>query len=153
MLDATEIAIFAALGVAFAIALVVLAHWAQKSAPRIAAYALIAVAFLYVGLALRSDNPGAWLGVEMTGVAIFGSLAMLSIIGAPWFVILGLLSQAAWAVQFHYIGSGSAFTPPAIAIANASFCVAIALYCLVDALRARSARPAPAPQNRKDRAR
>jgi hypothetical protein len=128
MYDVPEILIFAGLGLLFAAGVAILARWSRKGAPRVAAYALIAVSFLYVGFALRSDNPGVWIGVEMTGVAIFGTLALLAIMGSPWFVVIGLAAQALWAIEFHYIGTGSAFTPGPVALANAGFDAALALY-------------------------
>ena len=84
MLDTTEIGIFTALGVAFAAGLLFLALWGKQNPLRVSAYALIAVAFLYVGFAFRSLDPNSWVAVEMTGVAIFGSLAYMSIIFSPW---------------------------------------------------------------------
>jgi hypothetical protein len=146
MLDTTEIAIFAALGLVFAAALVFLARWSHKGAPRLAAYALIALSFIYVGLAIRSENPPAWIAVEMTGVAIFGSLGLMSIIGSPWFVVAGLLIQPLWALQFHYLGTGSVFVPPVIPIANAAFDVALALYIAFVVLRDRAAPTAAASE-------
>lgn len=128
MYDVVEIALFTSLGVLFAAGVAILARWSNKGAPRIAAYALIAVSFLYVGFALRSDNPNVWVAVEMTGVAIFGSLALLSIMGWPWFVVAGLAAQPLWAVEFHYVGTGSTFTPGPFALANAGFSGALALY-------------------------
>jgi len=128
MHDATEILIFSALGVAFAAGLIVLARWAQKNIVQIAAYALLAVSFLYVGFAMRSETPGAWTGVEMTGVAIYGSLAGLSFIASPWFVVAGLLLHPFWAISFHYVGTGSAFTAAPFAIGNAGFDVALGLW-------------------------
>ncbi len=136
MQDATEIILFTALGVAFAIGLVVLALWAQKSVSRVAAYALLALAFLYVGFAFRSENANTWIGIEMTGVAVFGSLAFLSMISSRWFVVLGLLLHPFWAISFHYLGTGSAFTPGPFALANAGFDVFLGLYVAFDIWRA-----------------
>jgi hypothetical protein len=145
MLYTSEIVIFVSLGLVFAAGLAVLARWSEKGAPRVAAYALIAVAFLYVGLAIRSTDPSMWIGVEMTGVAIFGSLALMSIIGSPWYVVAGLALHTLWAIQYHYVGTGSAFTPAPIALATAGFDVAAALYVAFVAWRAsRAAKAAPA---------
>ena len=146
MLNTTEIVIFIGLGLVFALGLAVLARWSQIAASRIAAYALIAIAFLYVGFALRADDRSVWLGVEMTGVAIFGSLAGLSIIGSPWWVVAGLALHPLWAISYHYYGTGSAFTPAPFALANAGFDVAVALYVAFVAWRgAQSSKSAAAP--------
>ncbi|MGA8171832.1 MAG: PTS sugar transporter subunit IIA [Methylocystis sp.] len=137
MLDTTEIGIFTALGVAFAAGLLFLALWGKRNPLRVCAYALIAVSFLYVGFALRSNDPNSWVAVEMTGVAVFGSLAYMSIIFSPWFLLVGLALHPLWAIVFHYSGSGSVFTPPPFALANAGFDVALALYAGYAILRQR----------------
>ncbi len=157
MYDTTEIVIFTALGVLFAAGVVVLALWAKQSPLRFAAYGLIASAAIYVGYAMNSDNRSAWLAIEMTGVAIFGSLAMLSIVASPWFVVLGLALHPFWAISFHFVGTGSAFTPGPLALTNAGFDGALALASLYFILRDRKAKaqsaPAQAVRNRKERAR
>ncbi len=128
MLDTTEIGIFTALGVAFAAGLLFLALWGKQNPLRVSAYALIAVAFLYVGFAFRSLDPNSWVAVEMTGDAIFGTKAYLSIIFSPWFLVVGLALHPLWAVVFHYNGSGAVFTPGPFALANAGFDATLALY-------------------------
>jgi hypothetical protein len=153
MQDATEIFLFTALGVAFAVGLVVLARWGQKNVVRIAAYALLAASFLYVGFAMRSEAANTWVAIEMTGVAVFGSLAGLSFISSPWFLVAGLLLHPFWAISFHYLGTGSAFTSGPFALANAGFDVALGLYVGFESWRARaSATPgADAPKLKKGR--
>lgn len=128
MLDTSEILMFTALGVLFAVGLAALSRWSQAGAARLAAYALIAVACLYVGFALRSDNPTAWAGFEMTGVAIFGSLAGLAIVRSPWFVVVGLALHPLWTYYFHYLGAGQAFAPAPFVLATMGFDVAAALF-------------------------
>ncbi len=148
MLDTTEIGIFTALGVAFAAGLLFLALWSKQNPLRVSAYALIAVAFLYVGFAFRSLDPNSWVAVEMTGVAIFGSLAYMSIIFSPWFLVVGLALHPLWAVVFHYNGSGAVFTPGPFALANAGFDVALALYAVYAILqRAKTKTPAGIAQD------
>jgi len=146
MQDITEILLFAALGVAFAAGLAVVARWARQNPIRIGAYALIAVSFVYVGFALRSENPNSWTAVEMTGVALYGSLAMLSFFGSPWFAVLGLALHPVWAIAFHYVGSGAAFTPAPFALADAGFTGAFALYGVFLLLSA-GAKPEQTPAN------
>ncbi len=135
MLDPIEIAIFAALGVAFALGVVALTRWSGQNPIRICAYALIVVSFLYVGLGLRSDNPNGWVAVEMTGVAVFGSAAWLGVLTSPWITVLALALHPFWAIVFHYVGTGSAFTPAPFAIANSGFDIALALYAAYSILR------------------
>ena len=105
MLSTTEIAIFLTLGVIFTGGLAVLAYWAKQRPALLAAYALIAVSFLFVGFAIRADNAATWIGFEMTGVAIFGTLAGLAIVGSSWFVVAGLALHPVWALYIHYFGA------------------------------------------------
>jgi hypothetical protein len=138
MLDTMEIALFAGLGLLFAIGLIVLSRWSKSKPARLAAYALIAVSFIYVGFAIRSEEPSTWIGFEMTGVAVFGTLAGMSIVGSPWFVVAGFLLHPVWALYIHYTGAGSEFAPAPFVIANAAFDVVAGLYVAFMAFRARN---------------
>jgi hypothetical protein len=128
MLDTVEIALFAGLGVLFAIGLIVLTRWSKTRPALLAAYALIAVSFLFVGFAIRAENYETWVGFEMTAVAFFGTLAGMSIVGSPWFVVAGLLLHAGWTLYEHYIGAGQAFAPAPAVMATVGFDVVVALY-------------------------
>lgn len=154
MLDTMEIALFAGLGLLFAAGLAALSRWSQTRPARLAAFALIAVCFFYVGFAIRSEEPAAWIGFEMTGVAVFGTLAGMSLIGSPWFVVVGLLLHPVWALYVHYTGAGSEFAPAPFVIANAAFDVATGLYVAFMAVRMRGeANPQSATPGRKVAAR
>jgi hypothetical protein len=155
MEDITEIVLFAALGVAFATGVAVLARWARQDPLRICAYALIAVSFVYVGFAFGSDKPQSWTAVEMTGVAIFGSFAALSLVASPWFVVAGLALHPLWAIVFHVVGSGSSFTPAPFPLADAGFTGALALFAayLIWRSRRAPAKPAAPSQQKRGRAR
>jgi hypothetical protein len=146
-----EIVLFIALGVAFAGGLAFLARWAKQDPIRICAYALIAVSFIYVGFALSSENPSGWSAIEMTGVAIFGSFAALSFVASPWFGVVGLALHPLWAIVFHYIGTGSAFTPAPFALADAGFTGALALYAGFLIWRGEQAMAKPVAQAKKGR--
>ncbi len=150
MLDTVEIALFVGLGILFAIGLVVLARWSKTRPALIAAYALIAVSFLFVGFAIRAENSETWIGFEMTAVAVFGSLAGMSIVGSPWFVVAGFLLHAAWTLYEHYFGAGQAFAPAPAVMATAGFDVVVALYVAFMTLRAKLGKgDAPAAPERK----
>jgi len=135
MLDTVEIAIFAGLGVLFAIGLIVLSRWSKTRPSLLAAYALIAVCFLYVGFAIRAEHYETWVGFEMTAVAFFGTLAGMSIVGSPWFVTAGLALHAAWTLYEHYFGAGRDFAPATFVVATAGFDVTAALYVAFMTLR------------------
>ena len=126
-LDTMEIALFLGLGVIFAAGLVILSRWSNTRLSLLAAYALIAVSFLYVGFATSAEQSGTWVGFEMTGVAIFGTLAGLSMIMSPWFVVAGLALHPVWALYIHYYGAGRDFAPGPFVWATAGFDVAAAL--------------------------
>ena len=140
MLTPVEIALFAALGLAFAAGLIVVARWGGRNLPHLAGYALIAACFIYVGLALGSENPNSWSAVEMTAVAVFGSLAFLSRLTSPWVLVAALLLHPVWLIYVHYKGTAALFTPAPLVLANAGFDVALALYLAFLALRGE---PAP----------
>jgi hypothetical protein len=145
MLDTMEIALFAGLGVLFAIGLAVLAHWSKIRPARLAAYGLVAVCFLYVGFAIRAENSETWLGFELSAGAFFGSLAGMTIIGSPWFVTAGLALHAAWTVYEHYFGAGQAFAPAPFVVATTAFDATVALYVAGVTLRAKFSKGQPAP--------
>lgn len=139
MLDTVEIALFAGLGVLFAIGLIVLTRWSKTRPALLAAYALIAISFLYVGFAIRAENYETWLGFEMTAVAFFGTLAGMSIVGSPWFVVAGFLLHPAWTLYEHYFGAGQAFAPAPAVMATAGFDLTVALYVAFMTLRGKKA--------------
>lgn len=155
MLDTMEIALFVGLGLLFAVGLIVLARWSKTRPALLAAYALIAICFLYVGFAIRSENPETWIGFEMTAVAFFGTLAGLSIVGSPWFVAAGFALHAGWTFYEHYHGAGAAFAPAPFVMATIGFDIVAALYVAVTAWRdrnaAQGAAPAQYPANRAQR--
>jgi hypothetical protein len=153
MQDALEFVVFPAIGLVFGVGFIVLARWSGLKVRHVLAYGLIAVAFVYVAFSGRSDNPTVWLGFEMTGVAIFGSFALLSIIGSPWWLVVGFALHPLWAIVFHYIGTGREFTPNGLALANAAFDLTIAAYVVYDHWRGASVSPrtegAPMQRNKR----
>lgn len=139
MQDAPQIAIFLGLGALLGAAFVFLARWSARwpslGTRRILAYVLIATAALYVGLAFRSDNIGAWLGIEMTGFAIYASFALLSLAGSAWWLAAGFALHPFWHLQFHYVGTGSAFTPEWFTLGLTGFDLLVAAYVAYGILR------------------
>jgi hypothetical protein len=135
MEELTPILIPAASGALVGAGFIVLARlsarWPQLGGRRVLAYGLIAVAALYVGLAFASDNVKAWFGIEMTGFAVFGSFGLLGLVGSPWWLAAGYALHPFWHLQFHYLGTGSVFTPAWLALGLTGFDAAVALYLLV----------------------
>ena len=139
MLSPIEIALFAALGLIFAVGLIVVARWGDRNLPHLASYALIAASFIYVGLGLGSENPNSWSAVEMTAVVVFGSLVFLSRLTSAWVLVAALLLHPVWLIYVHYRGAASLFTPAPLVFANAGLDVGLALYLAFLALRDQSA--------------
>ena len=142
MLSPVEIVLFAAVGLIFAAGLIVVARWGGRNLPHLAGYALIAACSIYVGLGLGSDNPNSWSAVEMTVVAVFGSLVFLSRLTSVWVLVAALLIHPVWLIYVHYMGAASLFTPAPLVFANAGFDLGLALYLAFLALRGQ---PAPTP--------
>jgi hypothetical protein len=132
-------AVGALLGAGFVVFARFSARWPQLGARRALGYALIATAAAYVGLAFASDNVKAWFGIEMTGLAIFGSFGLLGIVGSPWWLVAGFALHPLWHVVWHYLGAGSAFTPEWLALGLTGFDAAAAAYLVVAILAGRDA--------------
>ena len=103
-----------------------------------------------MGFAIRAENSETWVGFEMTAVAVFGTLAGMSIIGSPWFVAAGLALHAGWTFYEHYMGAGQAFAPAPFVMATIGFDVTAALYVVFMTLRAKFGKneDAAAPQRK-----
>jgi hypothetical protein len=139
MEDASSILIPAAVGALIGVAFAFFARWSERypqaGSRRALAYGLIATAALYVGLSFASDNPKAWFGIEMTGLAIFGSFALLGLVGSPWWLAIGFALHPFWHLQFHYLGTGSEFTPAWFTLGLTGFDLAVAAYVVYAILR------------------
>jgi hypothetical protein len=150
MLSPLEIALFAAVGVIFAAGLIVVARWGGRNLAPLAGYALLAACFIYVGLSLGSENPNSWSAVEMTAVAVFGTLIFLARLTSPWVLVGAFLLHPAWLIYVHYIGTAALFTPAPLVLANVGFDISLALYLAFLTLRGAPAPAyAPAPKGRK----
>ncbi|MFY9658954.1 MAG: PTS sugar transporter subunit IIA [Methylocystis sp.] len=150
MLSPLEIALFAAVGLTFAAGLIVVARWGGRNLAPLAGYALLAACFIYVGLSLGSENPNSWSAVEMTAVAVFGTLIFLARLTSPWILVGALLLHPAWLIYVHYIGTAALFTPAPLVLANVGFDISLALYLAFLILRGGPAPVrAPAPKGRK----
>jgi hypothetical protein len=77
-------------------------------------------------------------------VAFFGTLAGMSIVGSPWFVVIGLLLHPAWALYVHYFGAGAAFAPAPFVMATVGFDVVAALYVAFTIVSGKKGNTAPA---------
>jgi len=80
-------------------------------AVRVYATALIVAALIYVAFALIGRASGAWLLVEMGGVALFGAAAVVG--RRTWVPCLavGWAAHVAWDLALHRSGPGAVYTP------------------------------------------
>jgi hypothetical protein len=67
---------------------------------RLLAVGLAVTALIYVVVALPQTGLH-WVGVEIVGVAIYGSLAWLGAKVSPWWLVLGWAGHVAWDMSLH----------------------------------------------------
>jgi hypothetical protein len=98
-------------------------------------YGLLAVATVYVALALFASPPDGWVVVEITGVALYGTIGLLGIRGSYWWLFAGWIAHPVWDVGLHCLGSGASFVPAWYAITCASFDVVVAISIVAESGR------------------
>ena len=96
---------------------------------------LIMAAGAYFGFALLArDFLGVgpiWTLVELAGVVIFGTMALLGLRGSVWWLAAGWALHPLWDAGLHYFGPGSSFAPETYAIACISFDWLVAVYIAI----------------------
>jgi hypothetical protein len=106
---------------------------------------LFSAAGAYFGFAVGAWASPIWMLVELVQVVIFGTLALRSLRGSPYWLALGWALHPVWDFMVHYIGPGHSFTPLTYAIAGVTFDWVVAAYITIvygfGLLRQRS--PAP----------
>jgi hypothetical protein len=103
--------------------------------------ALLAVAALaYVIFSARAHAGGAWLAIELVGLAIYGGLALRGLRGSRWWLVAGWALHPVWDMALHHLGPGDWFAPDRYEIACLSFDWLVALVI--------AARGIPAPRTR-----
>jgi len=62
---------------------------------------------VYVGQYLVAANarPGGWLALELAGIAIFATLAVLGVKISPWFLVIGIAAHGLGWDSWHYRNS------------------------------------------------
>lgn len=113
------------MGLAFAVFAKVLG---QRAIPAIG---LVIASVIYVGFAASGGASWHWVGVEVLGVVLYGSLAFLGLRYSQWWLVLGWAAHPLWDVALHLVGDGSAFAPAWYATLCVSFDVVVALYVSV----------------------
>lgn len=98
------------IGAAMGWLFVALARRWRREVP-LAAWGLVLAALIYVGFALRTGSPGpGWLGVEIAGLAIFGTVAWLGARVSVWFLAAGWGAHAGWDF-LHHLNQAPDFVP------------------------------------------
>jgi hypothetical protein len=77
----------------------------------ILAATLVGAALVYIHLAVDAHAGVSWLATEVTGVAIFGALAVRGVRRSAWWLAAGWALHPAWDVALHFAGPGHAFAP------------------------------------------
>jgi hypothetical protein len=83
----------------------------HAAASRILAVALVVAAFIYVAFAVGGGADARWIGIEMLGVAVYGSAAWLGFVRWPAILALGWAAHIFWDLALHLSGAGAAYTP------------------------------------------
>jgi hypothetical protein len=77
----------------------------------ILAATLVGAALVYIHLAVDAHAGVSWLATEVTGVAIFGALAVRGVRRSAWWLAAGWALHPVWDVALHFAGPGHAFAP------------------------------------------
>lgn len=101
----------------------------------ILAYVLILVAFAYVIFAAVAGQSAGWLALELLGVGIYGTLAILGLRGSAWWLAAAWALHPLWDIALHYVGPGAAFAPVWWTVPCLSWDLVTAAYIAVRAAR------------------
>mmetsp|Transcript_20444 Transcript_20444/g.47318 ORF Transcript_20444/g.47318 Transcript_20444/m.47318 type:complete len:147 (+) Transcript_20444:98-538(+) len=111
----------------------------QKPLPaacRSLGWGLVVAALVYVGFALVAfETAGAWLGLEMLGVILYGIFFFLSLRSSYLWLSVGWALHPCWDVMLHLWGGGHRFTPEWYVWSCVSFDVMVAIYWVRRVLR------------------
>lgn len=91
------------------------------------AIGLVTAALIYVGFASFNGGNGQWIGIELTGLALYGGAAIAAK-QSPWWLVLGWAAHPFWDLGIHVFGSGSTFVPQAYALWCIGFDLLIAIH-------------------------
>ena len=65
----------------------------------------------YIDFAYDAGKSPAWVGLEVLGLVIYGSMAIRGVFGSPWWLVAGWALHPVWDGVLHYYGPGGAFAP------------------------------------------
>ncbi len=95
---------------------------------RTIAAGLVIAASVYVIFAAAGGASGRWLGLELLGLAVYGSMAYLGLRYSQWWLVLGWAAHPVWDIALHLMSEGSAFAPAWYVTLCVSFDAVVALY-------------------------
>jgi hypothetical protein len=95
------------------------------------AIVLITAAGAYFGFAILADAGPIWTLVELVGIIVFGTMALLGLRGSPWWLAAGWALHPLWDVVLHLIGPGGSFASQPYAVACVTFDWVVAAYIAV----------------------
>jgi hypothetical protein len=91
----------------------------------ILATVLIVAALVYVFFVQSVEGP-FWLLIELTGVAIFGTMGVIGLRRSPWWLVAGWALHPLWDIALHFFGPGHTFAPTSYTIPCLSFDLIVA---------------------------
>ena len=92
---------------------------------------LCGMPFVYVAQYLTAANakPGGWLWLEVAGIPIFATLALLGVKISPWFLVIGIAAHGVGWDSWHY--RNSAYIPDWYSISCLLVDITIGAYAAV----------------------
>lgn len=96
--------------------------------PKVFAIVLIVAALIYVGFAVFGDATGGRVALEILGVILYGTAAVLGLRVNPWWLAIGWGAHPVWDAGLQLMGGGHEYVPSWYAISCISFDAVLALY-------------------------
>ena len=111
MLDSAEMLAGLARGAILGGLVTLGAYMTGRHAGSVLAGVLIFAAFGYIVFVHDAGESAVWMGLEILGLAIYGSMAIRGVYGSPWWLVAGWTLHPVWDGVLHYYGPGGAFAP------------------------------------------
>jgi len=89
---------------------------------------LVVASLAYMIFSVHGRAGAGWIGLELLGVAIYGSVAFPGLRGSPWWLAAGWALHPVWDIALHYFGGGAAFAPRPYALACLAWDPIVAVY-------------------------
>ena len=99
-------------GALLALILIGLTHLLRRYAREILFAVLLMAALAYVLFAVREQAGAGWIGIELLGVLIYGSMGWKGVRGPVWWLAAAWALHPLWDIGLHYLGPGAGFVHP-----------------------------------------